>query len=165
MHYDASNKLAQFTHKDILAVFPSIRPRTLISWSEKGLINPLEKPINRGGKRVYSYENLIEVGFIRELLSWGVGLNRIRSIVNHNEFKQKFHENKYQSIFLYEVYPLASISSKTKKRTSEVRWSLSWDIMPISKFRIHPEANASSRLSVELKIIKKYIDDGLKALP
>lgn len=164
MHYDASHIKAQFNHRDILAVFPSIKPRTLISWSEKGLIKPLEKPINRGGKRIYSYENLIEIGFIRELLSWGLGFNKISSIVNHKEFKQYFHKYNYKSIFILKMYPLASISSKTKKRVGEVRWSLKWEVIPISKFRIHPEAGFTSALSVNLKRLKVYIDDGLKPL-
>ena len=72
----------EFTHKEVLKVFPDINARTLISWSERGLVKPeVEDASGRGTKRRYSYKNLIEVGFVQELLSYKLPFSLIQNFI------------------------------------------------------------------------------------
>lgn len=76
----------EFVHKEVLKIFPWIKPRTLISWSERGLIQPeFEEASGRGTRRRYSYQNLIEIGFISELLDYGIPFNMIRIFIQDQE--------------------------------------------------------------------------------
>ena len=80
------NQDREFVHKEVLKIFPWIKPRTLISWSERGLIQPEYKEASgRGTRRRYSYQNLIEIGFISELLDYGIPFNMIRIFIQDQE--------------------------------------------------------------------------------
>ena len=73
---------SRFIHSDLLKIFPYINPRTLISWSERGLIKPdLLDSSGRGSSRVYSYSNLIEIGIVFELLRLGLPFSMIAAIM------------------------------------------------------------------------------------
>lgn len=170
MQHTASLKKTEFFHKDVLGIFPSIKPRTLISWVEEDLIQPLSEPVNRGGKRVYSYENLMEIGFVNELLMHGLRIKIIRDVINDKKFVQLFHQDKreYKKIFIQEFRPITSFNAVTKRRVQERRWPLEWYILPFSKLHIYyenlPNASLSSAIIVNIRRLKIYIDDGLKAL-
>lgn len=71
-----------YTNRDVLRVFPDLKTRTLISWSEKGLFTPLLAPDGPGSRRLYSVKNLLEIGIIRELVLYRFSLFAIKSILN-----------------------------------------------------------------------------------
>jgi DNA-binding transcriptional MerR regulator len=52
-----------------MRVFPDINPRTLISWSEKGLFTPEVLADGSGTRRAYTVQNLVEIGIIHELVT------------------------------------------------------------------------------------------------
>ena len=80
----------QFVHKEVLKIFPWIKPRTLISWSERGLITPeFEDASGRGTRRKYSYKNLIEIGFVDELLKYGIPFFTVREFLEGGDSKAK----------------------------------------------------------------------------
>jgi len=76
----------KFTHKEIKKIFPWIKTRTLISWSERGLVVPeFVDAQGRGTKRLFSYDNLLEIAFADELLSRGITFSQIWTMMS--EFK------------------------------------------------------------------------------
>lgn len=64
-------------HKDVIKVFPGVSPRTLINWSERGLFEPAVQPDGTGTRREYSVYNLVEIGIILELRSFGLSTRAI----------------------------------------------------------------------------------------
>lgn len=64
-------------HKDVIKIFPGVSPRTLINWSEKGLFEPAVQPDGTGSRREYSVYNLVEIGIILELRSFGLSTHAI----------------------------------------------------------------------------------------
>jgi hypothetical protein len=70
-----------YTHKEVLRIFPNLKTRTLISWSEKGLMSPAIEADGTGSMRRYSFKNLIEIGVIRELIDYRFSHDVIRPII------------------------------------------------------------------------------------
>jgi DNA-binding transcriptional MerR regulator len=90
----------EFLFKDLKKIFPWISPRTLISWAERGLVKPFfGNAAGRGTSRRYSYENLIEIAFISELLKYKISFSIISDITNTSEFKTIISEKKWDTIF------------------------------------------------------------------
>jgi DNA-binding transcriptional MerR regulator len=72
----------KYTHGDILKMFPWLKPRTLISWSERGLIKAdFGEASGRGSSRVFSYSNLIEIVTIADLSKTGLPFSVIKKII------------------------------------------------------------------------------------
>ncbi len=68
-----------YQHKDILRIFPDLSARSLVSWTEKGLLVPFHGDARgRGTIRRYSFDNLIQAGVIRELMALGVTFRDIK---------------------------------------------------------------------------------------
>ncbi len=57
-----------YRHADILKIFPDLKTRTLISWSEKEFFRPYHNPHGTGTRREYSEVNLVQIGILRALL-------------------------------------------------------------------------------------------------
>jgi len=73
----------EYTHKEVLRVFPKVNGRTLISWSERGLIHPEHGDASGPGtRRQYSFKNLIEIGIIKEMESYSLPFRTIRRVLN-----------------------------------------------------------------------------------
>jgi DNA-binding transcriptional MerR regulator len=97
------NSKNEYHHRDILKIFSDIKPRSLIHWAEIGLIRPLSEPENRGGKRAYSYRNLIEIAFIRQLLKYNVSLKEVKRIVGHEKFRDAVSGANYDLVYVHTV--------------------------------------------------------------
>lgn len=61
-----------FRYSDVSRVFPDIPARTLRYWTEAGLLNPEQKADGPGTRRQYSTRNMVEIGLISELVSYGM---------------------------------------------------------------------------------------------
>lgn len=61
---------------------PAIPPRTIQSWYEKGLINPLVTTTGTGTKNKYGFLNLIEIGIIKYLTEQTIKLNTIKTVLD-----------------------------------------------------------------------------------
>ena len=59
-----------------------ITKRQVLSWTEKGLINPFEESTGVGTKRGYNYVNLLEFGLCKKLFSMGLGFRAVKKMVN-----------------------------------------------------------------------------------
>lgn len=67
-----------YTHAEVLTVFPGLKGRTLQSWCDKKLIRPKRDTSGSGYYRLYSYENLVQIGIVRNLFMVGLSLATIR---------------------------------------------------------------------------------------
>jgi len=81
-----------FNHKDVLRVYTDLKPRTLISWVDKGVLSPQVKASGTGTRNRYSVRNLVEIGVIRELTSYGMTHNYISSILKQLAEKKTLTE-------------------------------------------------------------------------
>jgi DNA-binding transcriptional MerR regulator len=104
-------KQGEYHHQDILRIFPDINPRTLISWVEKRIIKPLAEPETRGGKRVYSYQNLMEIAFVRELaLYFGMSFKYIQLFMKNKDLQRAFQTGEYTPVYFRDVgHPASGI--------------------------------------------------------
>jgi DNA-binding transcriptional MerR regulator len=64
-------------HRDVVKIFPGITSRTSINWSDKGLFEPAVQASGTGTRREYSIYNLVEIGVIIQLRSYGLRNNPI----------------------------------------------------------------------------------------
>lgn len=72
------NQIKGYLKHEAAAIL-GINPRTILSWTEKGLIVPeIENPQGQGKKPRYSVTNLVEIALIKELLRVGVRISEIR---------------------------------------------------------------------------------------
>lgn len=85
--------------------------RQLVYWDKTGLIRPsIQKASGRGSRRVYSFEDLVELRVIAQLLSVEISLPTVRSAARY--LRQHFSEV---------VRPLARLSLVTDGRRLLVR--------------------------------------------
>jgi len=157
--------MKEFYHKDILNCFPSLHPQTLISFSEKGLIKPLSEPQSRGGKRVYSYSNLIEIAFIHSLMAYGISLKTIKRVVTSKPFQESLIKGEFDKFFIMCTRYLSMIDPKAKKRVQETYWNMEWDILSKSDFKnikkFDPESS-DTMIVINLRRMKEIVDGGLE---
>lgn len=89
-----------FQHKDILRIFPDLSARSLVSWSEKGLLTPdYGEAMGRGTVRRYSFDNLIQAGVIRELFLLGFGFRDIKTFFTEH-WKKEMKRFKYNCVLI-----------------------------------------------------------------
>jgi DNA-binding transcriptional MerR regulator len=90
---------SEFLHRDLMKIFPTIKPRTIISWAERRLIEPdIRDASGRGSSRRYSYENLIEIAFISELASLELPFARIKHVVRSEKFREIVKKHKWDQV-------------------------------------------------------------------
>lgn len=90
-----------FSHTNILKIFPTIKVRSMISWSERGLIKPLQDASGRGSSRIYSYKNLIQIGIISELLRYGLSFSNISGVMRHGGIEDILENEEWDTIFWF----------------------------------------------------------------
>ncbi|MBW1668867.1 MAG: MerR family transcriptional regulator [Deltaproteobacteria bacterium] len=54
----------------------------LLHWTQKGVIVPLKDAKGRGGRRIYSHQNLIEAGICRELSRYRIETSTMKEILD-----------------------------------------------------------------------------------
>lgn len=96
------NQKREFVHREVLKIFPWIKSRTLISWSERGLIKPeFEDASGRGTRRRYSYQNLIEIGFVSELLNYGIPFSMISNFIEQEKgLANELRARGFETVFV-----------------------------------------------------------------
>jgi len=151
----------KYYHKDVLKIFPDIKPRSLIHWAEIGLITPSEEPGNRGGKRGYSYSNLITIGLIRQLLMHGLDIREARDIILHEEVQDKLKIGNYEWLFHIELGLLLAIDRKDGKPFDLINALVNWEICDVGEYKPNIDVTASG-LFVNVAYIKRFVDDALK---
>jgi DNA-binding transcriptional MerR regulator len=158
----------EFTHKEIKKIFPWVKTRTLISWSERGLVEPkFGDAEGRGSKRRYSYENLLEIAFADELLNRGITFSAIWTMMS------EFQNILRRKDFINYLFIADQLIQYSPPPIGLERYILSGAVS-IEKFNnkkigdIFP-AKAGKRLTtsviiVSLQRIKEFIDAQLKEI-
>ena len=155
----------KFAHKHVRQIFPWIKPRTLISWSERGIVKPaFEDAFGRGSRRLYSYGNLLEIAFADELLRYGIHFGMIQMAMA--EFRIVANKDNHKYLFVFCRYKDGMLSTQGLPEWGE------WYSMPKDKFNygyIFLLGKSESRLTtsalvLDLETIKEYIDGRLKKI-
>ena len=69
---------------DTVIELTGLTARQIRYWDTTGLVSPsLQRAKGRGSKRLYSFEDLVELRTVARLLSAGVSLRRVRSVVDY----------------------------------------------------------------------------------
>ena len=139
----------QYLHRDILKVFPWIKPRTLISWSERGLVKPLGKAYGRGSARVYSYSNLVEIGIISELLSFGMPFTIIGNIMT----------SKFDTVFWF----CRELVNAKVPMNQGPPWGAIYGFGTLDEFAIEGRKTTSA-IIIKLEGIKRFVDGQIRNL-
>ena len=153
-----------FSHSNILQIFPKIKVRSLISWSERKLIIPIQDAAGRGSSRIYSYSNLIEIGIISELFRYSLSFFHISSVMRDDAMQSLLKNESWDTIFWFahgtpsgvpNIYKEFSCGSapitEFKKRGGEIL------VGPI-RISNDPFEFASSAIIVNVGRIKDYVD-------
>ncbi len=151
----------EFYHQDILRIFPDIRPRTLISWGEKGLIKPLQEAENRGGKRIYSYKNLMEIAFARELFTYGLPFKYVLSLMEGGRstaLKEVFKDEKYDTVCFISMGMERTVDFATLKAR---RHPNKVQCFPIARFKQEDIIKYESGIIINIDALRKYLDKKL----
>jgi len=159
---------SEFTHKDIVKIFPWLKPRTLISWSERGLIKPtFEDASGRGSRRRYSYKNLLEISFANELLQYGIHFHTIRMLIG--EFRNLIEHEDFNRVFV--VNQNRSLTGMVGPIHETSRWPEGYS-MEIDKFKKMPgspffpekrrDSVVTSTIIFNVKRMKEFIDVQIK---
>ncbi|OPY83926.1 MAG: hypothetical protein A4E71_02824 [Smithella sp. PtaU1.Bin162] len=151
----------EFYHQDILRIFPDIRPRTLISWGEKGLIKPLREAENRGGKRIYSYNNLIEIAFVRELFGYELPFKYVQSLMERGKpmtLKEIFKKEKYDTICFISYRMERTVDFATLKAG---RFPREVKCFPINNFKLEDITKYESGIIINISALRKFVDKSI----
>src|SRR6185503_20415676 len=98
MKGEADGFSADVTHRVVGVTY-----RQLVYWDKTGLIRPsIQKARGRGSRRVYSFEDLVELRVVARLLAVSISLRAVRKVARY--LRQHFTEV---------VRPLAQLSLLT----------------------------------------------------
>jgi DNA-binding transcriptional MerR regulator len=100
--------LISMTHRDVLKIFPNLKARTLISWSEKGLLSPSVGASGSGSRRIYSEKNLIEIGVIRELVDYRFPTKIVKPIIDALGERLDKQKGDYDIVIVYSKQRIAA---------------------------------------------------------
>ncbi len=109
-----------FHHKDILEVFSDLSPRSLVSWTEKGLLTPDHgDATGRGTMRKYSFDNVLQAGVIRELMKFGLTFREI--ILFDDHWKSEMKRFDYDCVLSFQRATFKSLTENTMPHRFDVR--------------------------------------------
>lgn len=147
-----------YRHSEVLKIYPSLRSRTLISWSEKKYFIPEVKPSGPGSRRQYSLKNLVEVGVIFELVKHRAQKGVILNVMNRLSDDERLLWVNW--VLDGEIEPCLSFSSPTFRENQQAAHPFlkKWDkfdtlvaIKPIER----PFLHSGETLAFEISIGKR----------
>ena len=175
----------EFVHKEVLKIFPWIKPRTLISWSERGLVKTKggDAP-GRGTRRRYSYQNVIEIGFVDELLQYGLPFHTIKRIIEAAGLSQRLREKGFDTVFwarreIPVVPSTQEVQYRELIRGVTLRWMTSLEtleefqdstdkkLLGLESHSVKPggpfsKTRVVSCIVVNIQNVKKFVDDQIE---
>ncbi len=180
------NQDREFVHKEVLKIFPWIKPRTLISWSERGLIQPeFEEASGRGTRRRYSFQNVIEIGFVDELLQYAMPFHTIKRIIEAAGLSQQLREKGFDTVFwarreIPVMPPVKGVSSHESRMGVTYRWMTSLEtleefqdstdkkLLGLESHSVKPDGPFSrtevvSCIVVNIQNVKNFVEDQIRA--
>jgi DNA-binding transcriptional MerR regulator len=152
----------QYLHRDVLKIFPWLKPRTLISWSERGLIKAdFGEASGRGSSRVFSYSNLIEIGILSELLQNGIPFAIIKLITESSHMKDIISKRSFDKIILFQ----RQLVSSNVPMDKAAPWVGSCGSSTVADFLKNGRpllSNATTLIVLNVESIKRFIDSQIK---
>jgi DNA-binding transcriptional MerR regulator len=152
----------QFLHRDVVKIFPWLKPRTLISWSERGLIKAdFSEAAGRGSSRVFSYSNLIEIGILSEFLQNGIPFAMIKILIESPPMRSIISNKTFNQVFWFERQMVSSDVPMDKAPP----WVGSYGSSNIEDFLKNGKQllrNATTLIVVNVGSIKHFVDSQAK---
>jgi DNA-binding transcriptional MerR regulator len=154
------NKL--FSQGDLAKIFADVNRKTLFSWLDRGLYEwAAEESDARGKNRSYSYENVVQVGIVKELAGLNLPLKMVEFIMD-----QYFHKTRKPSLFeekitLDEAFSRALIIGKDKQQRGwEKREAILYGLKKLDEARdfLNQNPNLSILIVVNVPAIKKEVE-------
>lgn len=154
----------EYLHGDVLKIFPWIKPRTLISWSERGLLRAeFGEADGRGSSRVFSYTNLIEIGILSELLQNGVPFSVIRMITESEQVRDTLAQKAFNNVVFFQRQ-LVSSDVPMNKTAPWIGFVGSLTLDEFVKNSRSLAMNLSTLVLINIGSIKRFIDARVKKL-
>lgn len=148
-------------HKDVLSIYRQLNGRTLISWIEKGLFTPLYEPDNRGGKRCYSYQNLVEIGIIKELSLLGFPIKRIKLLLENVNIRKLINSESYNFFLLIHIQNVDVLNAESKKKVATKSFIPFIQCIPSDEVDTGIVLSGHRGVWVDVKSIRELIDEEL----
>jgi hypothetical protein len=161
-----------FHHTDILKIYPTVKVRSMLTWSERGLIQPLQDAAGRGSSRIYSYKNLIEIGIIGELTRYGFSFSHISALMRSANMQYFLQNGEWDMVVWFAHGTPAGVPNRDNLICS--------GSAPISKFvaqggmmlagpngllsTVDPMEFTSTVLVLNISMIKNYIETMINKL-
>jgi DNA-binding transcriptional MerR regulator len=162
-----------YLHRDVVKIFPWLKARTLISWSERGLIVPeITDAAGRGSSRMYSYSNLIQIGMLAELLRFGIPFTQIREMMESDEMKNMLSTRNFDAVY----WLSRELVSAKVPMDKEAPWLGRFGFMTFDDFlkkgagnlvdvsikdSERREGNVTSAFLLNVRSIKRFVDKQL----
>ncbi|MDY6895904.1 MAG: MerR family transcriptional regulator [Thermotogota bacterium] len=103
-----------------------ITGRQVVSWTEKGVIEPFKDSTGTGVKREYNYTNLLEFGLCKTLFSIGLNFRTVKMMINEvrktgviRAWAEDF-QNYYQAVMDRFRKILSEFSQEMKENSPEI---------------------------------------------
>lgn len=155
------NHTKKFVHGDVIKFFPWLKPRTIISWSERGLLKPdFGEASGRGSSRVYSFSNLIEIGILSELLNVGMPFSAIKAIMKSPKVKDMIDNKQFDKVIILQREANWALMHSLNGVDKSTPWTPLYDTANVDDFFKDCSAykNSTSLIVVNVQNIKSYIN-------
>jgi len=145
-----------------------LKPRSATNLVDKGVIVPVKVPENQGGRKEYSYRNLIESMTCSELLIYQAPHSIMSAILNSDSVKSAFDDaehNRGKTGYKFIIKYSRAVKLWTKKRLypnakeGELQEIVGTGIeaIPTNKFKFDMKKHASCLL-INVGELKDYVD-------
>ncbi|BBO76140.1 hypothetical protein DSCW_35570 [Desulfosarcina widdelii] len=151
----------EINHRDVLRIYRQLNGRTLISWIEKGLFKPLYEPENRGGKRSYSYQNLVEIGIIKELSLLGFPIKRIKVVMEHDSIRNRINSEDYDFFLLISINNVNILNAESMKKVGTTSFMPLVQDVPAEKVDSGVVLSGHRGVWVDVRSIRQLVDEDL----
>jgi DNA-binding transcriptional MerR regulator len=119
-----------FLNNDVSKIV-NITPRQVLSWTDKGLIVPFREAGGAGTKRGYNYINLLEFLLCDVLFMKGVGIQKIKNLLNELRISRSMEQwarnfkDYYENIFeqnkeAFQVAINSEVDAEKRKELTEL---------------------------------------------
>lgn len=96
-----------YTNKEVVQIIPELKPRTLIDWSEAKMFEPEQDADGIGSRRLYSFKNLVEIGVLRELISYRISRDMARTIMAALDERLSSDKDNYDFVIAVRQQPVS----------------------------------------------------------
>ena len=148
----------ELTHKQVLRIFPWLKGRTLIKWSQERLVQSAAQ--GRGSVRRYNFVNLLEIAFVSELFDCGLGLYDALSIMG--EFRKRINRNEFDTVVVIPKHRDLTLPHGAGRRDWSEPHSLLINDFNQKVFKSKEKKMTVSVIAVNLRTLKDFVEAQLK---